>query len=89
MTDVANQLPISDKVLSQLLNQHFQQNFYDFVNTYRIETAKTKLIDPNLAHLSIQGIALEAGFKSKSTFYSLFKKMVKMTPAQFQQVGGL
>lgn len=89
LTDVAVQLNISTKILSQLLNQHFQQNFYDFVNGYRIEAAKAKLIDPSFTHLSIQGIALESGFKSKSTFYSLFKKMMRMTPAQFQKIGGL
>ena len=89
LTDVATQLNISTKILSQLLNQYFQQSFYDFVNTYRIEAAKTKLIDPNFTHLSIQGIALESGFKSKSTFYSLFKKVMGMTPAQFQKTGGL
>lgn len=89
LTDVANQLNSSPKVLSQLINQHFQQNFYDFVNSYRIAVAKTKLVNPDLVHLSIQGIAFESGFKSKSTFYSLFKKSTGMTPTQFQKSSSL
>ena len=87
LSDVAEDLNISKQLLSQLLNQHFEQNFFDFINAYRIEAAKEKLIDPNFSHLTIQGISQESGFKSKSTFYDLFKKNTGITPKQFQKRG--
>jgi len=85
LTQVASELSISNQILSQVINQHFEQNFFEFVNAYRLSAAKKKLKDPNLKHLSIQGIAQEAGFKSKSTFYDLFKKETGLTPRQFQK----
>ena len=86
--DLAFKLQMSKHHLSQLLNQHFNQNFYDFINSYRIEEAKSLLTDPAYAHLTIAGIANEAGFRSKSTFYTLFKQHLGMTPAAFQKQAG-
>lgn len=84
MKMLAEKANLSNGYLSQIINQKEGKNFYDFVNTYRIEEVKMHLSDPNYAHYSILGIGLEAGFKSKSTFNTAFKKMTGQTPTAFK-----
>jgi AraC-like DNA-binding protein len=59
------------------------QNFFDFINFYRVQEVKTRLNDPAEKHLTFVALAQEAGFNSKSAFYAAFKKHTKMTPSQF------
>ncbi len=82
---LAEQCNISQAQLSQVINQHFQMNFYDFVNLYRIEEAKKRLLSPNFDHLSILGIAFDCGFKSKSSFNRYFKKHTGVSPSEFKK----
>ncbi len=82
---VAEALSISNQQLSQVLNQFYKKNFYDYINEYRLEVAKVKLTDIHSQHLTIQGIAEESGFKSKSTFYSVFKKYIGITPNAYKK----
>ena len=82
---LAQKTALSNGYLSQIINQKEGKNFNDFVNTYRVEEVKTHLSDPNYAHYSILGIALEAGFKSKSTFNAAFKKLTGQTPSAFRR----
>jgi AraC-like DNA-binding protein len=81
---LAKRLSISSHHLSQILNERVQQNFFDFVNSYRIKEAKRKLIEPASKHYSILGIAEEVGFNSKSAFNNAFKKHTNMTPTEFK-----
>ncbi|PWN63269.1 helix-turn-helix domain-containing protein [Chryseobacterium oncorhynchi] len=86
-----NLLKLSDRVqinahqLSYLLNNGFQENFFYFVNKYRIEHAKKMLTDGSFQRLSILGIAFESGFNSKTAFNTIFKKMTNMTPSEFRK----
>jgi len=82
---LAEQCSISQAQLSQVINQHFQMNFYDFVNQYRIEEAKKRLLSPDFDHLSILGIAFDCGFKSKSSFNRYFKKNTGISPSEFKK----
>jgi len=70
--------------LSRIINENLKQNFFDFVNRYRIEEAKKNLIDPKYDHYTILGIAIESGFNSKSAFNTAFKKYTNTTPSQFR-----
>lgn len=81
---LAEKTQLSNGYLSQIINQKEGKNFYEFVNTYRIEEVKAHLADPQFAHYSILGIGLEAGFKSKSTFNAAFKKLTGQTPSAFR-----
>lgn len=69
--------------LSQILNTIFQQNFYDFVNSYRIEEVKKQLLDEKNKHLTILAIAYDCGFNSKSSFNRVFKQRTGVTPSAF------
>ncbi|HKJ66562.1 MAG TPA: helix-turn-helix transcriptional regulator [bacterium] len=81
---LAELLAISPHNLSEVINTRLHQNFFDFVNGYRLEQAKRDLADPDKTHLKILAIAYDAGFNSKSSFYSLFKKHIGMTPSEFR-----
>ena len=80
---LAEQLEISTNNLSQILNEGFGENFYKFINRYRIEESQRLLQDPALAHFNILGIAFEAGFNSKATFNKTFKEIVGISPSTF------
>lgn len=82
---VSTKLDISANYLSQIVNNHSQYSFADYVNTQRIALAKQLLIDPEFNKYTIQSIALETGFNSKSSFYSAFKKATDRTPTAYKK----
>ncbi len=85
MDTLAEKTTLSNGYLSKIINQKEGKNFYDFINAYRVKEVKANLTNPNYAHYSILGIGLEAGFKSKSTFNAVFKKMTGMTPSAYKK----
>ncbi|HEX8146723.1 MAG TPA: helix-turn-helix domain-containing protein [Pyrinomonadaceae bacterium] len=85
---LAEKLSIPPPHLSQIINERLKQNFVDFINTYRVEEAKRNLLDPVKRHYSVLAIAEEAGFNSKSSFNSVFKKHAQMTPSEFRKAFG-
>ena len=85
LPSLAQQLEESPQQASKTINTQFQKNFYQLVNEYRIQHAQSLLTNPNYQHYSILGVAMECGFKSKSTFYKLFKQATGTTPTAFQQ----
>ncbi|MCK5169654.1 MAG: AraC family transcriptional regulator, partial [Bacteroidales bacterium] len=68
LRDIADDLSISTHHLSQVINEKLDKNFFDFINSYRVEAARKMLIDSKYQHLTILGIAFEVGFNSKSSF---------------------
>jgi len=82
---LAQRVSIHPHHLSQIINERLNQNFFDFINSYRVEEAKKRLIDPSEKHFSIIAIAGEVGFNSKSAFNSVFKKYVNMTPSEWRK----
>lgn len=85
LTELAKGLNISRSQLSQLINDGIGDNFYDFVNKYRVEQVKKLMTDPQMKNYNLFGIALEAGFKSKSTFNLIFKRFTGLTPTEFRK----
>lgn len=85
LSQLAERLGISTNYLSQIINQQTSSNFFDYINSHRVEAAKQILADPDKARLSVLAIAMDAGFNSKSAFYSAFKQHAHMTPSQFRQ----
>ena len=82
---LADSLGVSPRTLSACVNGHFDQTFYEYVNGFRIDAAKRALRDPDKVQQSIQRVFEEAGFNSKSTFNTLFKKSTGVTPSQYRQ----
>lgn len=80
---VADLLKTNTKYLSQVINHQAGLNFQQFINLYRVEEAKRKIVNDSLSNLTLFGIALQCGFKNKSTFYKVFKEVTGVTPKDF------
>jgi YesN/AraC family two-component response regulator len=80
---VADSLNTNTKYLSQVVNHQAGYNFQQFINLYRIEEAKHKIVKDSLSNLTLYGIALQCGFKNKSTFYKVFKEVTGLTPKDY------
>ncbi len=87
LNTLALALDINPKYLSMMLNNSLGKNFYDFINEYRIEDIKKRLADGSNRNLTIEAIANQAGFRSKSSFNAAFKKQLGMTPREFMKQG--
>ena len=86
---LAQKLNLAPNYLSQLLNEGFQQNFSEFVNSYRLKAFKDKVTDPANHQMTILALAYDSGFNSKTAFNTFFKKTMGKTPkAYWQEVTG-
>lgn len=82
---LANQLEVSPRALSQLINRYYECNFFEFVNRYRIEECRRLLEDESQSQLTMLDVMDSAGFNSKATFNTFFKKVVGKTPSQYRK----
>ncbi len=82
LTDLAKRLRVSAHALSQTLNMHRRQNFFEYINGLRVQEVKRCFVDPAYQNQSILEIALAAGFASKATFNATFKRLTGLTPSQ-------
>jgi len=85
-SDLATRLGTSEGYLSQIINQEINKSVIQFVNEYRIEAAKNLLLDPIFNKYSVEAMGMEAGFKSKSAFYSTFNTSLKMSPGAYRKL---
>ncbi|MEM9984856.1 MAG: helix-turn-helix transcriptional regulator [Bacteroidota bacterium] len=83
LTDLASILSTNRNIISKAINQEFNMNFNDFVNQKRTEAVIARLQNGEHAQHTLLGIALDAGFNSKTTFNRAFKKYTGNTPRQF------
>jgi AraC-like DNA-binding protein len=82
---VAEKLGISIHETSFLINETAKDNFYNFINKYRVEEAKKLLTSAKMEELNLVGIAFASGFNSKTTFNTTFKKIVGISPSQYSK----
>lgn len=74
---------ISVNHLSQILNKEQHQNFFDFINSYRVKEVIRKMEDTGNSHLTLLAIGLDSGFNSKTSFNTVFKKVTNQTPSNY------
>ena len=86
---VAQVLELNNNKISFLINQAFDVNFNDFVNSYRLEHFKLIALDSNNSHLTILGLAYDSGFNSKTVFNTYFKKIEGVTPRAWMKANSL
>jgi len=85
LDQLALQLSLKPRILSQAINEIRQQNFFDFINHYRIDEAARMLTNPEDKKITVLEVLYQVGFNSKSSFNTLFKKYTGLTPTEFRQ----
>lgn len=85
LAQLAEHMKLSPNYLSQVINQQAGKNFFDYINGFRVEAAKSLLADPAKQRVNILTIAMDSGFNSKSAFYTAFKHHTSQTPNQFRR----
>lgn len=83
----AEQIGLKPRDISAILKMHYQSNFFEFINRYRVEEAKRLLIAPEFKDETILEIIYKSGFNSPSAFHRFFKRMVGITPTEYRQKG--
>ena len=82
---LAQELQMSKSHLSRIINNELGSSFTEYINTLRVEEAKAYLQNPDFSKYTIVAIGLEAGFSSKTTFNTTFKKIAGLTPSQYRK----
>ncbi|MDG5491302.1 helix-turn-helix domain-containing protein [Psychroserpens sp. SPM9] len=85
LKDLASYLELPTNYVSQLLNLGFQKNFSEYVNTFRVEEFKERVLLEENKSLTIMAVAYDSGFNSKTVFNTFFKKLVGMTPNDYRK----
>jgi YesN/AraC family two-component response regulator len=88
INDLAKYINTNRNYLSQIINEHYQTNFNNFINDFRVREARKMLINREYTNYTIEGIAQSVGFNSKATFNIAFKKFTGVTPSFFRENSG-
>ena len=88
MSEVADRLDVSASKLSQVFNLYLNENYYDFINRYRIDEFKRLVAEGEYDRYTLTALSEKCGFK-KSTFFSSFRKFEGMTPTEYLKKKGV
>jgi steroid delta-isomerase-like uncharacterized protein len=83
LAQLADHLGVSTNHLSQVINSQCEQSFWELLTRYRVEEAKRMLRDAGPGQAEVLQVAMDAGFRSKSSFYTAFKRYTQMTPRAY------
>ncbi len=84
ISNLAKELEIPSYFLSYIINKGFNKNFFDLINSYRIEEVKKRLIAQEYKNIKIESIGHDSGFNSRASFYQIFKKYTRVTPSEYR-----
>ncbi len=82
LAEVAKELNVHQKKISAAINSYLNKNFFELVNTLRVEEAKQQLLSLN-TNITVESVYPECGFNSRSSFYAVFRKIEGTTPAKW------
>lgn len=85
LTELARATGLPAKLISAALNQHLNNSFSQFVNEYRVAEFKKRILQPDVAELTLAGIAASCGFSSQATFQRIFKQITGVTPTEYKK----
>jgi AraC-like DNA-binding protein len=83
LPELAEALDIQPHLLSKIINEHYKQNFFDFINSYRVAEFQSLVQDPKYRNYTFLSLAYEVGFNSKTAFNRAFKKITNQTPKEY------
>jgi AraC-like DNA-binding protein len=70
-------------LLSAFINKHYKVNFNDFINEYRVNYCKVKILNDEWKYKKLEAIAEESGFSNRNTFTAAFKRVTGLNPSEF------
>ena len=88
MKDLADVLHLSPSKLSQVFNLYLNENYYEFINRYRLDEFKRQIEAGEYKRFTITALSEQCGFK-KSNFFSTFRKVEGITPAEYLKKHGV
>jgi AraC-like DNA-binding protein len=83
LSELADLADTNPHELSRAINQGFEMNFNDFVNTYRVEAFKQRVVEPQYQNHTFLAVAMMVGFNSKTAFNRSYKKLTGETPREY------
>lgn len=83
LSELADLAHTNPHELSRAINQGFGMNFNDFVNSYRVEAFKQRVVEPRYQNHTFLAVAMMVGFNSKTAFNRSFKKLTGETPREY------
>lgn len=84
LNKLADMISVSSHHLSEVINTLLCKSYYDFINEYRVEEFKSRLKNPSSVNYNLLSIAFDSGFKSKTSFNTIFKKHTMQTPSEYK-----
>src|SRR5690606_28252496 len=84
LVKLSEKLQISSHQLSYVLNNGLHENFFNFINKYRVNKAKSYLTDVQYDYLTIVAIGFQTRFNSETAFNTTYKKMTSLTPSAYK-----
>lgn len=82
MSDIAEELNLSSSRLSQVFSLYMGENYYEFINRYRLEEFKRLIASGEYRRFTLTALSEQCGFK-KSSFFSTFRRVEGMTPTEY------
>lgn len=83
LSQLAKEISIPPRKLARLIAADFDLSFYDFINRYRINEVKKNMTGIHYGSPDMFSLAVDAGFRTKSDFFTVFKNLLHMTPEQY------
>ncbi|MGD0756586.1 MAG: AraC family transcriptional regulator [Bacteroidales bacterium] len=84
--ELSDMTDIPRHYITQVLNENYKKNFFTFINEYRVREVIERFSDQKFDHYTILAIAFDAGFNSKSTFNTIFKSQIGITPSKYREL---
>ncbi len=84
LAQVASALGVSSSKLSQVFSLYLNQNYYDYINGYRLQEFKRRIANGDQHRFTLLAISEQCGFK-KTSFFATFKKLMNTTPSEYVQ----
>ena len=83
LSDLAEAIDKSTNIVSQVLNENLGKNFYEYINSFRLEHFIELSKNPKYKQFTMLSVAYESGFNSKSTFNAFFRKSMGKSPREY------
>ena len=84
LQELANNRNYPSQQVSLAINEEVKKSFYDLINGYSVDETRRLLLDPGSLIFTVLSVGFEAGFNSKTTFITMFRKFTRLTPAEIR-----